>query len=362
MKGAVLLAMILGECIVSAQPAPALRPEEQQSVFFSGQVTLQDGSAPPDRVLIQKVCKGIAENETYTDSKGRFNFKVSAGASETAVQDSSQGTRAPDLSRPYGNSTYYSNPLTSALRDCEVKAVLAGFWAERVSIALKNTLDDTRVGTIILHPVAGQGFAVSATTLAAPSNARKAYEKGQQAIAQQHWDAAQKELKKAVEIYPKFAAAWFELGVANDGRKDFSSAEQAWKESLNADPKYVRPYEMLAAMAERKQDWTASEKYSREWIKLDPEAFPAAYLYNAVANAQLNHPDAAEAAARKGILLDKDKKIPRLNYVLGLLLMAKHEFPESVKCLKAYLEMAPNAKDAPIVAEQIGKMEASAKQ
>src|SRR5580692_7631626 len=244
------------------QPAPAMRNTEQQAVFFSGEVTLQDGSKPPDPVLIQRVCKGATRNETWTDSKGRFSFKVEAAGNDTTSADSAQAGRAQDLSRPIGNSTYYSNPLTTALRDCEVQAVLAGFWSERVSIALKNTLDDTRIGRIILHRVTGaQALSVSATTLAAPPSATKAYEKGMAAIREQKWDAAQKELTKAVEAYPKFAIAWFELGVLRQGRSDFSGAAQAWKNALNSDPKYAKPYEVLLALAERQQDWAEAEKY-----------------------------------------------------------------------------------------------------
>jgi uncharacterized protein HemY len=354
-------AMIVVASAALAQPTPATRSTEQQAVFFSGEVTLQDGSKPPEPVLIQKVCKGTAQNETWTDSKGRFSFKVEAGGSDSPTADSAQAGRNPDLSRPMGNSTYYSNPLTTALRDCEVQAVLAGFWSQRVSIALKNTLDDTRIGTIILHPASGgQALAVSATTLAAPPNATKAYERGMSAIREQKWDAAQKELAKAVAVYPKFAIAWFELGVLRQSRNDLTGAEEAWKEALKSDPKYVKPYEALAALAERQQKWEESEKYSRDWIQLDPDDFPSAYLYNAIANARLNKMEQAEAAARKGLTLDKERRIPRLSYVLGLLLMQKREFRESAKYLRTYIELAPNAKDAAVVREQLTKIEAAA--
>jgi tetratricopeptide (TPR) repeat protein len=342
------------------QPAPAMRNTEQQAVFFSGEVALQDGSKPPEPVLIQRVCKGNTRNETWTDSKGRFSFKVEAGGNDTTSADSAQAGRPQDLSRPIGNSTYYSNPLTTALRDCEVQAVLAGFWSKRVSIALKNTLDDTRIGRITLHPSSGgQALTVSATTLATPPNATKAYERGMSAMREQKWDAAQKELTKAVEAYAKFAIAWFELGKLRQSRNDLPGAAEAWKEALKSDPKYVKPYEALAALSERQQNWVDSEKYSHDWIQLDPENFPAAYLYSAIANARLNKMEPAEVAARKGLLVDKDRKIPRLSYVLGLILMEKREFAESAKCLRTYLDLAPNAKDAAVVRQELAKIEAA---
>jgi tetratricopeptide (TPR) repeat protein len=351
--------------LAAAAGASAQMPSEMRSieraVFFSGEVALEDGSKPPDAVLIQRVCKGIAKDEAWTDSKGRFSFKVSAGGSDTSTGDSAQATPDKDLARPIGNSTYYSSPITAALRDCEVQAVLAGFFSERVSIALKNTLDNTRLGRIVLHPMTrGQALTVSATTLAAPSNARKAYEKATLAMREQKWDAAAGEFTKAVAAYPKFAAAWFELGVLRQGRNDLAGAAEAWKEALKSDPKYVRPYEGLAALAERQQNWVDSEKYSREWIKLDAEDFPAAYLYNAVANARLDKVEQAELAARQGLRLDKERRLPRLSYVLGLILMQKHEYSESAKCFRTYLELAPNAKDAAIVREELTKIEAAA--
>jgi tetratricopeptide (TPR) repeat protein len=354
---AVMLAAALG---AGAQMPSDMRNTER-AVFFSGEVALEDGSKPPDAILIQRICRGVAHDETWTDSKGRFSFKVSAQGTDTSTGDSAQATPDKDLNRPIGNSTFYSSPITAALRDCEVQAVLAGFWSERVSIAVKNTLDSTNIGRLVLHPMTrAQTLTVSATTLAAPANAKKAYDKGMSALHDQKLDAAVSEFAKAVAAYPKFAAAWFELGVLRQSKNDLSGAVEAWKEALKSDAKYVKPYEGLTALAERQQNWVDVEKYSSDWIQLDPEDFPAAYLYNAVASARLDKAEQAERAAREGIRIDKERKIARLSYVLGLILMQRHEYTESAKCFRTYLELAPNAKDAAIVRDELSKLEAAA--
>ncbi len=359
-KSRIAALLLVAAWVASAQMSSDRRTIER-AVFFSGEVGIEDGTTPPDSVLIQRVCKGIARDETWTDSKGRFGFKVSAGGTDTSTADSTQATPDKDLARPIGNSSYYSNPITTELRDCEVQAVLAGFTSDRVSIALKNTLDNTRIGRIILHPMSrGQTLTISATTLGAPGNARKAYDKGLAAMRERKLDAAASEFAKAVKAYPKFAAAWFDLGLLRESRNDPSGAIQAWKTAIESDPKYVRPYETLAALSERQQNWVAAEKYSRDWIQLDPEDFPPAYLYNAVANARLGKVEQAETAAREGLRIDKEKKFPRLSYVLALILMQKHEFGESAQCFRTYLELAPNAKDAPAVREELAKIEAAA--
>lgn len=329
-------------------------------VFFSGQVTLEDGSAPPGPVLIQRVCNGRAYSETSTNSKGGFSFKVDAGGSDTTQGgDASQAAAPPpDVGKPMGISSQSSHPITSALRDCEVQAVLAGFRAGRVSIALKSTLDNPRLPTIVLHPISrATSLTVSATTLAAPSNARKAYEKGEAAMNKEKWDAAASNLSNAVKLYPSFAIAWYDLGRADQKRNDPAGAADAWEQALKADPKYVKPYESLTLLADSNEQWAESEKYSREWIQLDPDDFPVAYLFNAIANARLNKAAEAEQAAREGLRVDKDRRVARLSYVLGLILMQKNDYSESAKCFRTYLELAPNAHDAPAVRQQIDRLE-----
>ena len=356
---------IVAAVALAALPSFAQLPSIQsteRAIFLSGDVVLEGGAVPTDPVRVQRVCNGSVEGETWTDAKGRFTFKVQSGGGDASNADAAQQpSRDPDLSRPMGNSTYYQNPITTALRDCEVQAILTGFWSDRASVAIKNTLDDTRIGTLILHPISrGQALTVSATTLQAPAKARKAFEKGMAAGRDQKWDDASNELQKAVNFYPQFAVAWFELGAVRERRNDAKGAMEAWQQSIKADTKYVKPYEALAALSERQQNWPELEKYSRTWIGLAPEDFPAAYLYNAFANAQLNKFAEAESAARKGLALDKERKLPRLNYVLGLLLMQKRDYAGAATCLRSYLEMAPNAPDAAAVRQELTRIEALA--
>jgi tetratricopeptide (TPR) repeat protein len=332
----------------------------ERVVFFTGSVMLDDGSLPADTVRIERVCDGHAIFEAWTDEKGHFGFKVSPTGNDVSTGDASaQGDGPTELNKAMNStSTQYSMPITQALRGCELRAVLAGYGSETVSMALKSTMDDARVGTIVLHALSrASALTVSATTLQAPSNARKTYEKGLEAMRVQKWDAAAAEFAKAVKIYPKFAIAWYQLGLARQNRKDAAGAVEAWKEAQQSDPHYVKPYENLTVTADHRGDWAESEKYSHLWIQLDPEDFPGAYLLNAVANARLNKPAEAERAAREGLRLDKDQRIPRISYVLGLILMDKKEYAESAKCFRKYVELAPNANDAAIVRQQLSKLE-----
>jgi len=119
----------------------------------------------------------------------------------------------------------------------------------------------------------------------------------------------------------------------------------------------VKPYESLAALADGQGNWLESEKYSRLWIQLDAQDFPAAYLYLAVASARLNNTEEAERAAREGLRIDKDQRVPRLNYVLAMILMKRQEYAEAAKSFRRYVELAPHAGDAAKVREQLPRIE-----
>jgi len=100
---------------------------------------------------------------------------------------------------------------------CEIRASLAGFRSDSVNLAGRRMLDNPEVGTIVLHRLANvEGTTISATTLQAPKDARKAYEKALDASRKGKIEDAQKNLEKAVNIYPQFAAAWSELGAIHE--------------------------------------------------------------------------------------------------------------------------------------------------
>lgn len=346
---------------VAATQTPEAQVQEN-AVVLSGTVMMNDSSPPPISVLVRRTCQGHVESESWTDSQGHYSFKVGGSRTVAGTGDASSAAgHTADLSRPFGNATQYTNPVTSALRNCEMTAVLAGYRSDSMRLAVRSTMDDTRIPTIVLFPLSrADVLAVSVTTGMAPKNARKAYEKGLAAMKAQDWDAAGRELTRAVKDYPKFAVAWFELGMVLEKRGDTAGAVHAWQEAVQADSKYVLPYGKLATYADRKEQWEEAARYSSAWIHLDPEDFPAAYLVNAIAKARLKRMDEAERAARAGLLIDQNRRMPRLSYVLGMILAEKHQYAEAVEQFRDYLRYMPNAKDAEIVREQISKLDQAA--
>ena len=183
-------------------------PEMQRPIFLSGKVVTDDGTPPPEPATIERICGGgSARPEGYTDSKGRFSIEL--GRNMGMMQDASVSSNDP-----------------------------------------------FNVGTIILKRLAGvEGMTFSMTSAMAPKDAKKSYDKARDQLKKKKVDEAQKELEKAVGIYPKYAVAWYELGMIHQQANRKEDARKADEESLKADRKYVNPYLQMAVMSAADNNW-----------------------------------------------------------------------------------------------------------
>ena len=334
---------------------------QQRAIFFSGKVMLAEGGPPPDQVVIERVCNGIARPEGYTDSKGRFSFQL--GQNSAMMSDASVSSGDPfgspgtggGLGGPMGRGQGISE---RDLMGCELRASLAGFRSDVVSLAGRRALDNPDVGTIILHRLAKvDGFTFSGTTAFAPKDAKKAFDKGKEASKKKKWADAEKELTKAVTTYPKFAAAWFELGMVYHQQSKIEEARKAYDESIKADEKFVNPYGPLARLAAGEKKWEEAADYSGKLIRLNPYFSADAYFVSAVANLNLNRLDQAEEHSREAAKMDTQHKNPRINHVLAIILAQKQDYPGAAASMRDFLKFAPNSPDAEQIKVQLADIE-----
>lgn len=339
---------------------------------LSGKVQMEDGTAPPEQVLIERVCSGHRKAEAYTDLKGRFSFQLGqeqamtpdasfeGAAGGPGVSPAKTGSSAPDQGQLAGSNRTDAN---RSLIGCELTASLPGFQSDSINLSGRRMFDNPDVGTIILHRRANvEGSTISATTLQAPKEARKAYDKARDALRKDKTADAQKEFAKAVEIYPQFAAAWYQLGILQEKSNDVAEARKSYSQAIAADPKFVSPYLPLALLAARDRNWQEAASTTDRLLKLDAVDFPEAYYYNAAANYNLKKPDDAEASARQALKLDTAHRFPQAAHILGLILYQKNDYAGAAEQLRNYQQLAPNAPDAEQVKEQLAELERLASQ
>ena len=354
------------------QPQPGERdrmqfPDMQRPIFLSGKVVLEDGTPPPDSVVIERVCNGIARPEAYTDSKGRFSFQL--GQNQHMMQDASVSSAADSGfggSPGVGNSRGFPGGSSGRgiterdLMGCELRANLAGYRSEIVNLSGRRVMDNPDVGTIILRRMGNvEGFTISATSALAPKDAKKAYEKGREAAKKQKWADAQKEFEKATQLYPKYAVAWYDLGRMHERSDKIEEARKCYAQSLEADPKFASPYLQIAGLQARENKWQEVADTTDRVIKMNPFDFPLAFFYNSVANLNLRKLDEAEKSALEGKKIDTRRTIPKIDHVLGIILANKQDYSSAAQHLKSYLLAAPNAPDAEVVRKQLAELEKS---
>jgi len=219
-------------------------------------------------------------------------------------------------------------------------------------------MDDPEVGTIVLHRLADvEGSVISVTSLQAPPDARKAYNKGYQALQKEKLAEASKHFQTAVDLYPKYAAAWYELGRIQEHNHDLEQARQSYTRSVAADAKFLSPNLQLAQLAANAQNWKELVDITDRLIKLDPVDYPVAYYHNAVANLNLARIDAAEKSAREGARLDKPHQYPKLEEVLAMALARKKAYADAGEHMRAYLLLAPGADDVLRAKAQLAEIE-----
>lgn len=322
--------------------------------MISGKVLLSTGMPPPEPVAIQRVCGSRTTTEGYTDSKGRFQFTL--GERLGVMPDASDTSFGNPGGMNNNQRGLSGDSGERALMNCELRANLAGYRSQTVSLAGKRSLDDPEVGTIIMHRIEGvEGLTISATTAMAPKDAKKAYDKGRDRLQKGKAEEAQADFQKAVEVYPKFAMAWLYLGITQEKAGGFKDARKSYDEALKIDSKLVQPYLQLAGLDAKDQNWEQTAINSEKLIRLDPVDYPYAYYLNAGANLNLHKLDEAEKSARQGLKMDEQHKFPALNHVLGMVLLQKAEYAEAATNMRAYLDRVPNAPNADAVKKQIAE-------
>jgi tetratricopeptide (TPR) repeat protein len=314
-----------------------------QPTFIIGKVMMDGGEALPEPVAIERLCNGSVRREGYTDFKGHFQIQLGSNFGFQDASENDPRSSTAQLPRP---SVQSGNRSPMNLTGCEFRAVLAGFQSSTVMLRSVSDGFQTEVGTIILKRMGdAKGTTVSLTSMAAPKDAKQAFEKGRKALSEDKFDEAVKQLDKATEKYPQFAAAWSLLGDIHQQHEQFDKAGEEYKKALAADPQYVNPLYGLALIAAQEKKWQDVADYTGQVINLNAYAFPSAYFYNAAANYNVGKFDVAEVSARK-YKAGGDRKHPEVSLLLGSILARKEDYSAAAQQLRDYLAMVPTAANA----------------
>jgi tetratricopeptide (TPR) repeat protein len=205
-----------------------------------------------------------------------------------------------------------------------------------------------------LPPLSGvHSTTVGVAALQVPSKARKNYEEACAALKARKVADAEKNLRKAVQLYPKYPAAWVTLGQTLEAQQKTAEAHDACSQPLTDYANYVPAYLCLADIAGSTQHWDEMLKLSARAIELDPAGNPAAYVYNAAANFNLKKLPEAEKNALKASEMDKNNSEPRVHFLLAQIYEAKGDRDSEADQLREYLKFVNDPTESAMVKQYL---------
>ncbi len=329
-------------------------PEIERPLYITGKVVLPEGGDLTESATIQSICGGRRRNEAYTDTHGNFSFELKKKPSfygPQSAEDSPFDTMGGTM-QPGGQGTFQ-------WQNCELQAVLPGYSSEVIQLSRSfMSLGANDVGRIVIHPLNhAEGTSISVTSMAAPKDAKKELEKARDQEKKQKFDEAKKHLSKAVEIYPQYAAAWSELGSLQQVGHDNVAARHSFEQSIAADPKYTNPYVGLSHVALEERKWQEVVDVSNKLLALNPVNYPNMWLMNSIGNFYLHHFDVAEKSARSGLKVDDEHHVPKLEYVLGMVLLQEQNYGQAAEHMRQYLHLSTEPQDVAEAQKQLAQIE-----
>ena len=332
------------------------RIEVPKRLLLAGRVILEDGNPLPESLNVELACGGSVRQETHTyGDEGRFSFEL--GGSEEAMNPSGTGSDTFDpFSRVPGER---QDAQRFDLSGCVIRTALDGFRSNSIPLGVRGYMDSSDVGAIILRRLEHVGGStVSFNTLAAPKKAQKAYREADLELKKQQGDVrkAIRHLKEAIELYPKFAAAWYLLGRCHHALRDRETAREHFKKAAAADPKYLRPYMFLAMMAVRDESWEEVARNCDHVVGLNPHITRAQY-FSAVANLQLGRLDRALKSITAVRESDSKRYLAGSHYVHGAILAQKRDFAGAAREFRNFIALKSGEKSSQELQQRLAAWE-----
>ncbi len=306
-------------------------------MIFHGKVTLEDGSPPGHLVLIQRTCEGADQS-------------IPEGVASGKTGDYLVTLRLNELGQVQSSLDMYS------ILPCVLEAELKGYVSSRIDLTNRLTLLNTRLPTIILTPKSHTTTAFN-SNVNVPHAASRNWSLAIKQLTERNWAAAEAPLRAVVEAAPAFPSGWAALGTLYGNLGKAEEASKALGRAVELDPKPLANYLALTRAQVDIKDWKDADATAHSLIERDTRhTYVEAYFLDSIALYQLHDFDNAEARIHDAIRLDKLRELPRVEYVLGLILEAKKDYAGAEQHLKNYVQQHPHAKEVAKVNERLGNL------
>jgi tetratricopeptide (TPR) repeat protein len=247
------------------------------------------------------------------------------------------------------------------LSDCGLRAYLPGYSSAVFSLAGRDAYQSPNIGKLELARSGDiDGTSVSITSLAAPKEAKKHYEKALKHLRDGELEKAAKRLEKAIEIHPEYAAAWALLGEVRQALHYESGVREAFERAVEIDPQYLRPYLPLVRLEIQDKNWEHAAELAEKAGRLNPMETEVRF-HLAWAQYQLRRFDEAMTTVKAVLAAGDPVEHPQFHALAGMVLAEGGDVHEAAAHYRRYLANRPATELATTLKKQIAGWEAAGK-
>ena len=198
---------------------------------------------------------------------------------------------------------------------------------------------------------------VSVAALQVPAKAKSEYGKACGDVKGKKFANAEGHLRKAVEEYPQYAAAWVLLGQVLEAGNHSEDAQGACSQASHVDPVYAPAYLCLADISAHKEEWIETLNLTDRALALDPVQNVYGCFYSAMAQFHLDHVADAERNALRAIEADHEHRVPQAHLLLAQIYEGNNDVIGAAAQLRIYLKAAPNSAESAGARKSLAELE-----
>jgi Flp pilus assembly protein TadD len=291
------------------------------------QVTYSDNHPVPAsaHVRIMSGASTSALADGYTDDRGTVEFHgLPAGSYNVVVS----GEGLPETT----SSVFEVDP---------------GRASQSVYVRVERRRDETR---------ASSASTVAVADLNIPEAAAREFDKATRLLARNNFEKAIHLLRKALQIYPKYAAAYNNLGVAYARLGQPAEERAALLKAVEVNDHFAAAYANLGRMAIKEGNFADAERWLSQASAAEPRDSQVLVMLANVELLNQNYDDAL-ATCRRIHIAESDPHA-LAHYIAARALEGKNRPADAVRELETFLKEDPSGVRADEARKEIAQMQA----
>jgi len=195
---------------------------------------------------------------------------------------------------------------------------------------------------------------VATVDLNVPDSARKEFDEASKAMASQEWAKAIQRLKRATSIYPQYAPAYNNMGVAYGRMNEPAQERDALEKAISLNDHFVPAFVNLAKLCLRERDSARAETLLENALRAEPTNAETMML---LAEAQLLNKDyTAAIATAHNVHAVPHQGFAVVHYIAARALERENRLQDAIAELQVFLTEEPKGARADHVREEVVKL------